>query len=259
MGRHILSLAVTAAACREPAAPPQAPAPTGGPGEIGVSGEPATCERPAERTVVVTDGAARLERWDLDDAGALFTPALPDDAAYRAFRDTVRADGAELRRPVADRAPPADDAEREMWRREDHNAELVMSSKAGTLRPVQCLEALTFVPDRETIVLVLRRDHALRLYVGSSDQMFPPKSVYGTTQAAADVADGWRLDVVLHNHTVLRRGDKIALGTPTLSTTDVSLFRHLVAELGLASAWVTNGVFTAEVPASHLPLFLGRD
>jgi hypothetical protein len=212
--------------------------------------------------VVVTDGAARLERWDSTDAGqagVLFTTALPDEPAYRAFRDTVRADGAELRRPIADRAPPADDAERELWRREDHNAELVMSGKAGTLRPVQCLEALTFVSDRETIVLVLRRGDALRLYVGSSDQMFPPKSVYGTTQAAADVADGWRLDVVLHNHTVLRRGDKLALGMPTLSTADVSLFRHLVADLGLGGAWVTNGVFTAEVPATLFPLFLGRD
>lgn len=217
------------------------------------------CELPKARTVVVTDGAARLERWDLVDTGALFTPALPAGAAYRAFRDQARADGAELRRPIADRTPPADDAEREMWRREDHNAELMMSGQAGRLRPVQCLEALTFVPERETIVLVLRRDAATRLYVGTSDQMFPPKTVYGTTQAAADVAAGWRLDVVLHNHTVQRRGDRMALGAPTLSTADVSLFRNLVADLGLREAWVTNGVYTAEVPATAFSKFLGRD
>jgi hypothetical protein len=245
-----VAVAVGVVACREPAA-------------VRDPGEPSPrCAPPAKREVVVSDGAARLERWDSTDAGeagALFSTTLPDDTAYRVFRDTVRADGAELRRPIADREPPIDDPTREMWRREDHNAELVMSGKAGRLRPMQCLEALTFVPDRETIVLVLRRGEALRLYVGTSDQMFPPKSVYGTTQAAADVADGWRLDVVLHNHTVQRRGAKIALGMPTLSIADVSLFRHLVAELGLAGAWVTNGVFTALVPAADFPLFLGRD
>jgi len=230
-------------ACRAPATP--APGPR--------------CALPVARTVVVREGAARLERWDLDDAGALFTPALPDDAGYRSFRDTARADGAELRRPIADRAPPAGDAEREMWRREDHNALLVMSGKAGTLRAVQCLEALTFVPERETIVLVLRSATRVRIYAGSSDQMFPPKTVYGTTQAAEDIAAGWHLDVILHNHTVQRRGERMALGMPTLSTADVSLFRNLVTDLGLRSAWVTNGVFTAEVPATDFPLFLGRD
>lgn len=214
---------------------------------------------PSERTVVVTDGAARLERWDLADTGALFTPALPEDPAYRAFRDTVRADGAELRHPIADRRPPTDDAEREIWRREDHNAALVLSGQAATLRPVQCLEALIFDPERETIVLALRRGTRTRIYVGTSDQMFPPKTVYGTTQAAADVTDGWRFDVVLHNHTVQRRGDRIALGMPTLSTADVSLFRNLVDDLGLRSAWVTNGVYTAEVPAADFPRFEGRD
>lgn len=119
MTRTLLAI-VLLAACHPPA-PAATPAPR--------------CVLPPGRTVVATDGAARLERWDLADNGALFTPALPDDPVYRAFRDTVLTDGADLRRPIADRPPPADDAEREMWRREDHNAELVMSGQAGTLRP----------------------------------------------------------------------------------------------------------------------------
>jgi hypothetical protein len=205
--------------------------------------------------LVRRDGAATLTRWDLDDTGALFTATLPDDAAYRAFRDHVRADGAELRRPIADRAEPKDDAEREMWRREDHNADLVMDGRAGSLRPVQCLEALAFQPERESMVLVLRRGTQTRIYLGRGDQMFPPKSVYGTSEAAADVADGWRFDVVLHNHTLQKRGDRIALGMPTLSTSDVSFFLNLDA----ASAWVTNGVYTVEVRAAEFPRFLGRD
>ncbi|HUQ06324.1 MAG TPA: hypothetical protein VM261_27665 [Kofleriaceae bacterium] len=217
------------------------------------------CAWPTPGTVVFSEGEASLVRHDVTDTGALFTAAQPDDPDYADFRARVRRDGAELREPVADRAPPADDAERELWRREDHNSALVMSGKAGSLRSVQCLEALAFVPERETIVLVLRKDAATRLYVGTSDQMFPPKTVYGTTQAADDVAGGWRFDVVLHNHTVRTRGAGIALGMPTLSTSDVSLFRNLVTDLGLRAAWVTNGVYTAEVPAADFPLFLGRD
>ncbi len=221
------------------------------------------CELPGAPTVVFREGAATLTRWDLDERAVLFSPTLPDRPAYRAFREAIRTDDAELRRPIADRAPPASDGEREMWRREDHNAELVLSGKAGVLRPVHCLEALVFEPERETIVVVLRRTDAgrarLRLYVGASDQMFPPKAVYGTTEAAADVTAGWHLDAVLHNHTVQRRGDRLALGMPTLSTADVSLFSGLAGDAKLASAWVTNGVYTAVVPASAFPLFLGRD
>jgi hypothetical protein len=217
------------------------------------------CAWPVPGAVIVSEGEATLVRRDLTDTGALFTPALPDDPDYVEFRARVRADGAELREPIADRTPPAGDAERELWRREDHNSALVMSGKAGTVRSVQCIEALTFVPERESIVIVLRQGSATRLYVGTSDQMFPPKAVYGTVQAAADVAAGWRFDVILHNHTVQRRGDGIALGMPTLSTSDVSLARNLVADHGLRAAWVTNGVYTAEVPAADFPLFLGRD
>lgn len=213
------------------------------------------CALPAGGTIVRRDGAATLTRWDLDDAGALFTAVLPDDPHYRAFRARVTADGAELRTPIADRPEPKDAAEREMWRREDHNAHLVTSGRAGTLRPVRCLEALAFHPDRESIVLVLRRETTTRIYLGRSDQMFPPKSVYGTDEAAEDVAAGWRFEVVLHNHTRQHRGDRVALGMPTLSTADVSLFRNLA----VGSAWVTNGVYTAEVRATDLPLFLGRD
>jgi hypothetical protein len=105
-------------------------------------------------------------------------------------------------------------------------------------------------------VLVLRRGDRLRLYFGAGDQLFPPKTVYGFDEAAADVAAGWTLEVALHNHTLVRRGDRPALGTPTLSTHDVHLLRHKVADLGLRSAWVTNGVYTVEVAAAELDQFL---
>lgn len=218
--------------------------------------------------MVREDGGAILWRWDLADRPALFSPALPDDAGYRAFRAAIRDAGAELRVPIADRAPPADDAERALWRREDHNAALVYEGRAGTLRPIACVEALMFARQHarydelthptELIVHVLRRDGRLRLYLGAGDALFPPKTVYGIDEARADVAAGWRWDAAIHNHTVVRRGDRPALGPPALSTGDVALMRNLVED-GLRAAWVTNGVYTAEIPVDELAKFLARD
>lgn len=248
----LATIVVAIAACKHPAPAPAPPA-------------AAACRLDEPPEVVREDGAAILLRWELDDRPVLWSPALPDDAGYRAYRDAIRADGAELRVPIADRAPAADDAERERWRREDHNAAIVAEGLAGTLRPVSCLEALMFARQHaryselthptELMTLVLRKGGRLRLYFGAGDALFPPKTVYGFDEAAADVAAGWTLDAALHNHTIVHRGDRIALGTPTLSINDVHLFRNKVED-GLRAAWVTNGVFTAEIPATDFDQFL---
>jgi hypothetical protein len=107
-------------------------------------GAAATCRLDEAPTIVGADGAAVLLRWELDARPVLFSPALPDDDGYRAYRRAIRDAGAELREPIADRAPPATDRERETWRREDHNASIVFAGRAGTLRPIGCLEALMF-------------------------------------------------------------------------------------------------------------------
>lgn len=226
------------------------------------------CALEAAPVVVHTDGTAQLVRWDVAARAVFFTEALPTDAGYRRFRDVIRADGAELRVPIADRAPPADADAAELWRREDHNAALVLEGRAGTLRPIHCLEALLFAHQHarvdeltdptEFVATILRKDDRLRIYLGAGDQLFPPKSVYGFDQAALDLADGWQPIALLHNHTVVQRGERHALGTPTLSASDVALFRGKLADFAGAAAWVTNGVFTAEIPASDLDQFLDR-
>ena len=148
-----------------------------------------------------------------------------------------------------------------------------MYGGAGRVRRIQCLDAAVFayqharhdqlVQPTELIVMVLRKTIAdramLRIYFGASDVMFPPKSVYGLDHARRDVADGWQLAVHLHNHTIQQRAGRPALGTPCPSTSDVGLLRGVAADLGLASVWVTNGMYTAEVPAGALARFHTRD
>lgn len=228
------------------------------------AGAAPACELPGAPAVVRRVAAAILERWDIDATPALFEPVLPPDPGYAAYRAAIRQAGAELVHPIAD--PPAvqGDAERELWRREDRNRELAYSGDAGAIRPIHCLEALFFArqharhdqlaaPTEFLLAVLERRDgggrRRLRLYFAAGDQMFPPKSVYPFPDVAADVAAGWDFTVLLHNHTIRRRGDRPALGVTAPSTSDVEILRGLAAELRLRAAWVTNGVYTIEIPA----------
>jgi hypothetical protein len=87
---------------------------------------------------------------------------------------------------------------------------------------------------------------------GAGREMFPPKSVYGFDVVGEYVARGGRYVYALHNHTLQANGDRLALGTPALSTSDVQLTRSLVETSGLESARVTNGFYTYSVLSGDL-------
>jgi hypothetical protein len=224
------------------------------------------CELPPSR-VLRTEGNARLELWELPAATVWFTENLPESADYAAYRTAIRAAGADLVRPIADPPQPQDDAEREIWRRETVNEEL-MYSGGGYVRHIHCLEAALFARQHaryselarptEFVAQVLRRGDRLKVYLGASDQEFPPKSVYGLNEVAVDVAAGWQYSVVLHNHTIRTLKGRPALGVTAPSTSDVQLFSGLVPQLGLREVWVTNGIFTGVVSAESLVRFASR-
>ena len=226
----------------------------------------AGCALP-QSSVIRSEGNARLEMWDLPAADFWFTENLPQSPEYAAYRAAIRTAGADLVRPIADPPQPKDDAEREMWRREAFNEEL-MYSGGGHVRRIHCLEAALFARQHaryselaqptEFVAQVLRRGDRLKVYMGASDQEFPPKSVYGLNEIAVDVAAGWQYSVVLHNHTVRTLKGRPALGVTAPSTSDVQLFSGLVPQLGLREVWVTNGIFTGVVSAESLVRFAAR-
>jgi hypothetical protein len=229
------------------------------------------CALPPAPTVVARDGTAVLQYWDIADEPLWFSPVIPDDARYLAYRKAIRAAGAALVRPIADPPATTTPAEVEMWRRENLNADVAYSGTAGTVRPVHCLDAALFayqharhdelVKPTEFIAHVLRKTVAgrptLRIYFGAGDEMFPPKAVYGFDQVKHDVADGWRFVVTLHDHTITKRGDRPALGPPVPSTNDVHLLRNITEDVALDSVWVTNGYFTIEIPIAALVRYHG--
>lgn len=223
------------------------------------------CELP-ESTVLRRDGNAVLEAWELPAAPVWFGETLPDAPGYLAYRAAIRVAGGDTIGPVAD-PPQPNAAEREMWRREDLNAAL-MYGGGGQVRPIRCLEAALFArqdaryPDltrpTEFIAHILRRNERLKVYLGASDQTFPPRAVYGLSAVAVDVAAGWQHWVMLHNHTVRTLNGKPALGVPAPSTSDVQLSSAL-RDQGLQEVWVTNGMYTGVVSTADLGRFSTRE
>jgi hypothetical protein len=217
----------------------------------------------ASEPTIVAHGRdhAVLERFDLADDPAYFSSTLPDDSGYASYRRAIAAAHADVEHPVADPPDIPDDHMREVWRREDANRALAYAGTAGTIRPIHCLEALLFARQHahkneltdpsEFAALILRQPtrHALRVYVGRSDAMYPPREVYGTDQLPADLAAGWQLVAHLHNHTIRNLHGAPALGVTVPSTNDVQFLRGLAADAHLPAAWVTNGVYTIEIPA----------
>jgi hypothetical protein len=266
---HRAPILLLAAACAPAGDPPPAPV---GPESNSSAAVEHRIEAGSERcrlsanpdTLHVENGAVLL-RWDVPDDPVYYEPILPADSAFLAYRAAVRADGADVRWPIADAPTPRSDAEADLWRDERFNADLARSGEAGKVGRITCLESLLFalqnrrVPQlaepTEFLASVLRREReqadSLVVLFGAGEALFPPKSVYGFDVVEKLVKRGWRWSFALHNHTIQRKDDHIALGTPALSTSDVQLSRNLAADLGLEAARVTNGFFTYRVSADQ--------
>jgi hypothetical protein len=73
---------------------------------------------------------------------------------------------------------------------------------------------------------------------------------------APALAEGWTLQIVLHNHTF--HVDQRVLNAVTApSEADAQLAGNLARDPGLSEAWITNGLHTARIPASEFGRFEG--
>lgn len=227
------------------------------------------CKLPTEPETVRQDGMNVLLSWQFPASDVLFTQTLPLDYGFLGFRKTMRDEGAEVMEPVADR--PAIDSE--VSRRERFNSRLAHDGEVGHIRKIDCLEASLFAYQHarvsqidqptEFIASVLRKQRdgqdMLAVVFGAGDLMFPEKAYYGFDVVEQLIAEGWSFWYVLHNHTIQKNGNRLALGNPVLSTSDVQLSRSLAKNLSMEQARVTNGFFTFEVKTSDLHVFLTRE
>lgn len=229
------------------------------------------CVVPTRRTTVLERDGAVLETWELELVDVL-TPNLPRQPEFLAYRAAIERDGADLPRPVAD--PPGIDTEADaaIWRDEYFNNDLVFEGGVGSIDPISCLDALLFARQAsrvseideptEFIASVLRRETEtgtnLLVVFGAGSEMFVPKDFYGFDFVRPLVADGWSYWYVIHNHTVQRNGDLLALGVPVPSTSDVQLLRNIAEDMALESVRVTNGFYTFSASVEDLDGFRSR-
>ena len=230
------------------------------------------CQLPGRPSTVRQERASVVQVWQFPSSDVLHRPVIPDDDRYLAYRAAIRVDGADLRTPIADEPTPQSPEEAQVWRDERFNSERAHSGEVGVIAPITCLDALFFAHqnarvaqlDRPTeyLLSVLRKrvdgEEQLLAVFGASDEMFPPKQFYGFDTVDEYLARGWRLWYLLHNHTIQRRGDRLALGNPVLSTSDVQLVRNLAAVRGLESARVTNGFYTFSARADEFAKMRAR-
>lgn len=153
------------------------------------------------------------------------------------------------------------------------NGRIVRSGSLGTLRPVDCLEALLVESQAarfpmashptEFHALIMERvdgrSRRVRVYFAGSSAPWPPKANLLLDHVAADRSDGWRAVAHLHNHPFLFTSDGDIAGANAPSLTDVQFWRYLRDSFGVESARVTNGFATFEAPATAFERLRARE
>lgn len=224
------------------------------------------CRWPVAPVVLRQAADTVYQSWTFA-AGQMPGPVAPSELpALSAFLDTVRTRvgaldaHALLSRQIAHYAARTDSASQG----EAANGRLVLSGAVGTLRPINCLEALLVEyqaarfpmashPTEFQAVVMERSDggtRRVRVYFAGSGAPWPPRANLLLEHVAADRREGWRAVAHLHNHPFLFASEGDIAGANAPSLTDVQFWRHLRDSLGLESARVTNGFATFHAPAA---------
>jgi hypothetical protein len=216
------------------------------------------CAFPAPPTVLMAEGdphaagSKLLQMWTFDDAPVFHSVA--DPAGYSAFRRKAA-------QAVGDTDPV-----RRLRTSPGRNNDLVAARAADWIRPATCLQKLlqqvqhtrmdTFQSPTEFLAFVLRSPDGARLRIYYYTANFDGIGRVGPAAdpAARDQAQGWTILAGVHNHNFHPNDPKMngALG-PSLPDAQFNLSFH--ARTGMAEAWITNGLHTAEIPATAFPLF----
>lgn len=233
------------------------------------------CRWPVAPEVLRQAADTVYQSWTFE-AGQMPGPVTPSELpALSAFLDTVRTRvgaldaHALLSRQIAHYASRPDSASQG----EAANGRLVLTGAVGTLRPIDCLEALLVEyqaarfpmashPTEFQAVVMERSDggtRRVRVYFAGSGAPWPPRANLLLEHVAADRREGWRAVAHLHNHPFLFASEGDIAGANAPSLTDVQFWRHLRDALGLEGARVTNGFATFHAPAADFDRLHARD
>jgi len=189
-------------------------------------------------------GSRLLQTWEFAEAPVWWSKAEP--AGYGAFRARAK------------RLARETDPVKLLGQTPSANNRLVAENARAWIAPATCLEKLlqdrrsdTFSAPTEFVSLVLRSaDGArLRVYFYTVNQDGIGRASPISEPAAADHQAGWTVLGALHNHN-FHPGDARQNSPLAPSLPDAQFNVNMAREAGLQSAWITNGLHTAHIPAS---------
>lgn len=215
--------------------------------------------------VVLSEESRLLQYWIEEDRAALSASTLPESPSLIEFRSRIsRALATDPRVLLANQARHTRGAD-------SANVQLVLGGKAGTIRDINCLEALllSVQTDRgvrrrrpmdshptEFLGYVLRREGTLKVYFYTVDQ--PGIRGLGDLHEllARDLAEGWTPVKNLHNHNFFPGSERV-LGGVVPSGADVQYLRSAAASFGLNAAAITNGFHSIDISRADVETFRG--
>lgn len=141
------------------------------------------------------------------------------------------------------------------------NIQLVLEQQAGTIRKINCLEALLldiqikrsaeknrhmFSEPTEFLSYILTRGNELKIYYYTTDQAGVRGLAVFDSLLKVDMAAGWTVAGSIHNHTFFPESEHV-FGGVVPSMTDIEYFRNAAREFGIPGASITNGFHTLSV------------
>lgn len=219
-----------------------------------------TCAFKSAPEVILSEGSPHLsgsrlvQVWEEPDQASLWSGVDPAGDEYAAYvrkltRQRVQTDAVTLLK-----ASPS------------FNNDLVVRNASAWIKPATCLEKLLIGKQNarmdlldtptEFVAVILRRSDAnlLRVYYYTVNQNNIGRMSPITAPAAADVAAGWRVQLVIHNHSFFPQ-DRTLNGLLAPSLPDAHFQANFAKSHGLTEARITNGISTVRMTAATFPLF----
>jgi hypothetical protein len=224
-----------------------------------VNAQSNSCSLPTPN-ILVSEGASHLpdsrlfQYWDIPDRAGLWAETGQTSSAYRRYIRKVRAMNVNTDPVVALTAYPG------------VNNYLVKASAPQWIRPSNCLEKLLMglqdsrvsilQAPTEFVSVVLKKPatNQLRIYFYSVNRNGIGAMTPITRRVDQDVADGWALKFVLHNH-AFSATDAALNGILAPSNPDANFNVNFARSHGLPEARITNGLNTVVLPATSFDKF----
>jgi len=227
------------------------------------SPETKECQFQNEPMVIQNGKDLLFQYWIESDRSILNEPVLPVSPSLHEFRDQINRlmnpDPVALLRNQLSQVSGPDSV----------NVNLVLKDEAGSIRKMNCLEALLlavqtdrsvaqghsmFSNPTEFLSYILLKDDKLKIYYYTVDQPGIGGLSIFSEPLNRDVADGWIVQKNIHNHNFFPESE-IVLGGVVPSAADIQYLRNIDSHYGLNSAVITNGFHSIDMSQKDLKKF----